>query len=306
MTEEKKGRSIARRVATALATAGVVAALFLWCPLRLLTPILVLLSGLVQLEFYQIAARRGYVSVPRFGLFIGTLWLVLAAVFPGKDLFATYATYGVAWLVPAMFLFSVYVMFRPAYRNPIGTIAVTLMGFFYIPFMISFFIRIVQFDSAPLPLLSMPTSRVGLYTLFALLAATKLSDMGGFALGMAFGRHKMCPSISPKKSWEGFAGSMIGATLMMLLFRWLAIRNDWAVDCAVWDHVTLPVAIAAGVAIAVIGTLGDLVESRFKRECDVKDSATFMPAGMGGFLDMFDSILFVPALFYPVLAMFQR
>ena len=51
-------------------------------------------------------------------------------------------------------------------------------------------------------------------------------------------------------------------------------------------------------AAAVCGTLGDLVESRIKRECEVKDSATFMPAGMGGFLDMFDSLIFAPALFY--------
>ena len=60
-------------------------------------------------------------------------------------------------------------------------------------------------------------------------------------------------------------------------------------------------ALAFGVAAALIGTLGDLVESRFKREVDVKDSATFMPAGLGGFLDMFDSLIFAPALFFPFL-----
>ena len=57
---------------------------------------------------------------------------------------------------------------------------------------------------------------------------------------------------------------------------------------------------------ALLATVGDLIESRFKRACGVKDSSTFMPAGMGGFLDMFDSILFVPAVFYPVIVHFSR
>ena len=306
MTDEKRGHPVARRVVTALSTAVGVVALFLWCPLRLLTPILMLLSALVQLEFYQIAAKRGYAPVPRFGILLGTLWIAFTAAFPGQDSFAGCAAYGAMALGPVIFLFSVFVMLRASFTQPIGTIAVTLLGFFYVPFLISFFLRIVQLVSVPGSLFAMPDSRVGLYTLFALLAATKLSDMGGFAFGLAFGRHKMCPSISPKKSWEGFAGSVVGATLMSLLFRWVAVRGDWAVDCPIWDRVTVPVAVAVGIAVATVGTLGDLVESRFKRECGVKDSATFMPAGMGGFLDMFDSILFVPAVFYPVIVHFSR
>ena len=307
MTEEKSGHPIARRVVTALATAAVVAGVFLWCPLKALPPIVMVLSALVQLEFYQIAAKSGYVPVPRFGLLLGTLWIAITAAIPCSDRLgvAECAASGMVGLGPILFLFLAYVLFRRSFTSPIGTIAVTLFGFFYVPFLLSFFLRIAQLG-ATATLFSMPDSRVGLYTLFALLAATKLSDMGGFAFGMAFGRHKMCPSISPKKSWEGFVGSVVGAMLMTTLFRWVAMRNEWAADCPVWDHVTLQVALVAGFAIAVCGTLGDLIESRFKRECGVKDSATFMPAGMGGFLDMFDSILFVPALFYPILLVFNR
>ena len=306
MAEETKGHPIARRVVTALTAAVCVVALFLWCPLRLIAPLLVLLSALVQLEFYQVSARGGYETVPRFGILLGTLWLAWTAACPGRELFAGCAAYGVAALAFVMFMFAVYVMLRRSYVKPIGTIAVTLLGFFYVPFLISFFLRIIQLPGQSVSPFAMPDSRTGLYTLFALLAAAKLSDMGGFAFGLSFGRHKMCPSISPKKSWEGFAGSVIGATLMALLFRWVAMRNGWAADIAAWNRVTIPVSVAAGVAIAAAGTLGDLVESRFKRECEVKDSATFMPAGMGGFLDMFDSILFIPALFYPVLVVFSR
>ena len=305
MTDSKSGHPVFRRVVTALATAAGVVALFLWCPLKALPPIVMVLSALVQLEFYQIAAKRGYMPVPRFGILLGTFWLALTAMYPGAVQLADNAARGVVILGPVLFLFSVYVLFRRSFVSPIGTITVTLFGFFYVPFLLSFFLRVVQLGTTG-TLFSMPDSRVGLYTLFALLAATKLSDMGGFAFGLAFGRHKMCPSISPKKSWEGFVGSVIGAMLMVVLFRWVAMRNEWAAELPIWDRVTLPMALVAGFAIAVCATLGDLIESRFKRECDVKDSATFMPAGMGGFLDMFDSILFMPALFYPVLMYFNQ
>ena len=69
----------------------------------------------------------------------------------------------------------------------------------------------------------------------------------------------------------------------------------------VWGSLSYPCMIAVGVAAALAATAGDLIESRFKREVGVKDSATFMPAGMGGFLDMLDSTLFLPALAYPLL-----
>ena len=295
---------VAKRVVTALATAAGVAALFLWCPLTALTPIVILLSALVQLEFYQMA--RAYEPVARFGILLGTLWLALTAMFPGWQAVPGTAAYGLVTFVPAFFLLAAYVLFSSRYAKPIGTLASTLLGFFYVPFLLSFFLRIVQLQGPYGKTFAMPESRVGLYTLFAILAVTKLSDMGGFAFGVAFGRHKMCPSISPKKSWEGLLGSILGSSLMALLFRWVAIRNDWAVDCAFWDHVTVPGAILFGAGVALAGTCGDLIESRFKRECGVKDSATFMPAGMGGFLDMFDSILFMPALVYPVIVGLSR
>lgn len=117
--------------------------------------------------------------------------------------------------------------------------------------------------------------------LLYVLAVVKLSDMGGFALGVAFGRHKLCPSVSPNKSWEGLAGSVIASVAMSSLFMPMTRFPFWK-------------AALIGLTAALIGTFGDLVESRFKRWVGVKDSATFMPAGLGGFLDMFDSLLFAP------------
>jgi len=126
------------------------------------------------------------------------------------------------------------------------------------------------------------------------IAIVKVSDMGGFALGMSTarllkgGNHKMCPTVSPGKSWEGLFGSVLAACLVSCAFMSVT-QFDWAKS------------LALGVAAALVGTFGDLVESKFKRWVGVKDSATFMPAGLGGFLDMFDSLLFAPAVLLPFL-----
>lgn len=124
--------------------------------------------------------------------------------------------------------------------------------------------------------------------LLYVIAIVKISDMGGFAFGVSAQRlrgrtHKLCPSVSPNKSWEGLFGSVFGSCLVSCAF--LPLTQFGVLK-----------ALAFGVAAALVGTLGDLVESKLKRWVGVKDSATFMPAGLGGFLDMFDSLLLAPAL----------
>ena len=125
-----------------------------------------------------------------------------------------------------------------------------------------------------------------------LIAIVKFSDMGGFAFGMSSaklmkgGNHKLCPTISPNKSWEGLFGSVFASSVMSC--AWMS-----------FTHFGVGKALAFGAVAALVGTFGDLVESKFKRWVGVKDSATFMPAGLGGFLDMFDSLLFAPAALLP-------
>ena len=122
-----------------------------------------------------------------------------------------------------------------------------------------------------------------------IIAIIKISDMGGFAAGvstsklMKGGNHKMCPVISPNKSWEGLAGSVAVSCILSCCFIPITHFIWWK-------------ALTFGVTAALVGTFGDLVESKFKRWVGVKDSSTFMPAGMGGLLDMFDSLLFAPAI----------
>ena len=112
------------------------------------------------------------------------------------------------------------------------------------------------------------------------------NDSFAYLVGSRFGKHKMVPKISPKKSWEGFAGGIVGSVaswLLLLLFP--------------QTHVTPLVAVACGVLCGVTGVIGDLVESRIKRGAGVKDSGNMIP-GHGGLLDRSDSMLFVAITAY--------
>ena len=288
---------VVKRTLSGLTVGLGVIALFLWCPLRAVLPLVVVLSALVQLEFYQMAKEREPASA--VGLLLGTAWLVSVGLygFGERLVFLMVAFPAVFALV--MFGVCAYVLFQPRFTHPISTVATTLFGFLYVPFLLGFFLLTVQLGAQGFWGGTPSTwTRHGLYTLLALIATAKFSDTGGFAFGMAFGKHKMCPTISPKKSWEGLAGSMLFSAATACVFLALARRFGWGETVRFWNVLTYPLAAACGAAMALLATVGDLIESRFKRACGVKDSATFMPAGMGGFLDMFDSILFIPALLY--------
>ncbi len=289
---------ILKRTLCGIAVGLGVIALFLYCPLKVIPVLLLVVSMLLQLEFYQMAKK--YEPVTWFGLLMGVVWIVLNSAWPGVRGLAGCFWAGALVFIPLTFLLSCIVLFSSRYRNPIGSIAVTLFGFLYVPFLLAFFLRFIQLEPSASAMFAMPETRVGLYTLFFLIAVAKFSDTGGFAFGVSMGRHKMCPTISPNKSWEGLVGSMIFASITTAVFLAVARANGWAEHCALWGRLNYALVVPVGVGFALVATAGDLIESRFKRECDVKDSATFMPAGMGGFLDMFDSFIFLPALIYPL------
>ncbi|MFJ6197241.1 phosphatidate cytidylyltransferase [Micromonospora sp. NPDC092111] len=119
--------------------------------------------------------------------------------------------------------------------------------------------------------------------------AVVLSDTGGYAAGVSFGRHPMAPRISPKKSWEGFAGSVTAAAGGSALLLWLLF------DVAPWWGALF------GVAVSGAAVLGDLAESMIKRDLGVKDMSSLLP-GHGGLMDRLDSILFAVPTAYLLLA----
>jgi phosphatidate cytidylyltransferase len=118
----------------------------------------------------------------------------------------------------------------------------------------------------------------GANRVFCLMLGVVFSDIGGYVAGVLFGRHTMAPAISPKKSWEGLAGSLLfGVTAAVLAVVFLLDKPWWA-------------GVALGVMLVITGTLGDLVESQFKRDLGIKDMSNLLP-GHGGMMDRMDGML---------------
>jgi len=113
---------------------------------------------------------------------------------------------------------------------------------------------------------------------FTFMLAVVFSDIGGYAAGVLFGKHRMVPAISPKKSWEGFAGSLICGTAAAVLAVTFLMDESW------W------VGIPLGLMLVVTAAAGDLVESQVKRDMGIKDMGTLLP-GHGGLMDRIDGAL---------------
>lgn len=124
------------------------------------------------------------------------------------------------------------------------------------------------------------------WTLAAIIVVVA-TDVGAYASGLAFGKHKLAPLISPGKTWEGFVGSVIVATTTAVFLAWLMLGLPW------WLGLIL------GPLLALVGTVGDLTESLIKRDLGIKDISSMLP-GHGGFLDRLDSILPSAAVAYGV------
>lgn len=116
-------------------------------------------------------------------------------------------------------------------------------------------------------------------------------DLGAYATGLAFGKHPMAPVISPKKTWEGFAGSVAAAVLAGILLAIFMLHQPW------W------VGLILGLVIIATATSGDLAESLIKRDLGIKDISSFLP-GHGGFLDRVDSSLLSAAAAYALFLIF--
>ncbi|MFD1814299.1 phosphatidate cytidylyltransferase [Rhodococcus gannanensis] len=144
-------------------------------------------------------------------------------------------------------------------------------------------VSITVFVAAWVPLLAsfatlMVTHDGGAKWVFVFMLGVVCSDVGGYAAGVLFGKHPMVPAISPKKSWEGLAGSLVFAIIGSLLTVTLILDANPFIG------------VLLGVVLVVTGTLGDLIESQVKRDLGIKDMGTKLP-GHGGIMDRLDSLL---------------
>ena len=248
---------------------------------------LLALAGLV--EFYGIAEKRGMVSFKVSGV-IGGLLLMVGTFLNVTGRIGTSGSparvndFETGFLI--LFVLGLCVRQFVSRRNVAGitAIATTLFGLMYVPWLLNFIQKISFF---PFPAGS--PADAGKYFLLYFILVTKFSDIGAYVTGSLIGRHKMIPRISPNKTWEGFGGAILVSTGASVAF----------VHCFGAKMVGMNTlhAVVLGVVLSVAAVIGDLIESLFKREAGVKDSGKLFP-GIGGIMDLLDSLLFNAPLMY--------
>lgn len=245
--------------------------------------------GLVGLwEYYAMLDAKQLANFKFFGMACGAVmlgggfyWLALR----GKNPAELYDFEISALLFFLLVIFARQMFLKVQERVPLHTMAFTLFGLLYVPWPFSFVTKIVYM---------LPRDAAGAvtghwYVLFLVLV-TKFSDMGAYLTGSLIGKHPMVPHISPKKTWEGFFGALGfsiggGCALVALLGPRLSYIG--------YGHAAI-----LGLILGFAAVVGDLAESLVKRSCGVKDSGRFLP-GIGGALDLIDSILFTaPMMFF--------
>ena len=292
---ESKGVVFARRLASTVVLLGIVFYGLLagdTLSVFLVGGIVMLLNIVGLLEFYGMVEES---SLPRFK------WLGLAG---GVTLVSTQFIYlsglakaqlgeptmgGAAELELGVFaVLLLALLVRRVFAHPapplFSMVGHTMLGVLYVSWLLGFLLKIY--------FLATPTG-AGFdpgYCLLFFILATKCSDIGAFLLGSMIGRHKMIPKVSPAKTWEGLVGALLLSTTAAML-----MAHYWGE--AKLGGMTLLDAAALGPLLGVGAVLGDLVESVLKRDSGVKDSGSFFP-GIGGILDLLDSLLFNAPLMF--------
>ncbi|WNV74437.1 phosphatidate cytidylyltransferase [Geodermatophilus sp. DSM 44513] len=253
-------------IGVGLALGGsVLVSLLLYPPAFLAVLLVAILVGVVELTR---ALEAGGVRAPLVPVLVGTVAMLGLAW-----------TRGASGLVVA-FLFTVLaVLLWRLGDGPDGYLRDASAGVLvalYVPLLAGFAVLLLGAEDGALRVLLFIATVVG-------------NDVGGFAAGVLLGRHPMAPSVSPKKSWEGMAGSVLGCVLVATPIVTLGLGGQW------WAGVLV------GVALAVSATAGDLGESLIKRDLGIKDMGQLLP-GHGGIMDRLDSLLPSAAVAYLLLS----
>ena len=244
---------------------------------RIFSAIVIPLTTLALLEFYKLAESKHAVPNKAIGVLGSIALQVLFLLYTISD--AAQAKDILVYLTVSAIAFVLLTLTAEMFRaeeNALLNTSLTVFGVVYVSFCLSMLmmlrsnVNVGGFDGASLTV-----------TLFA---GVWMCDSAAYFTGLAIGKHKLFPRVSPKKTWEGAIGGGIGAIAVVVgLFLWLM------------PTVPMVHALMIGVIIAVFGPIGDLAESWLKRDAVVKDSSHLIP-GHGGVLDRFDSMLFVAPL----------
>jgi len=231
-------------------------------------------------EVSRAIARRG-IKTPLTPVMIGALAMPASAYFAGSEglLFALVATAGATLLWRSL----------DSEPGAVKSIVAGVFSLLWIPFLLSFVFLMLRGTTGPTLGLTPDLGNInpGVVEVVIMLILVVANDTFGYLVGVLFGKHPMAPQISPKKSWEGFAGSMGGATLVAIPATVFLLDQHW------W------VGLALAIGMVLAGTGGDFAESMVKRELGVKDMSNLLP-GHGGVMDRLDSILFAAPVAYAI------
>lgn len=270
----KAGRNLPAAIATGAALlVPAVFGIFWFQPLLIAVWVVVLCLGVWEvaraLEAYELKDNPR-LRIPKAPLYLGAAAMPAAAYWGGVEaLTLGLMITGVAVMVGA-------VLWRVP--DPGRSIVASLFVACWVPFLISFALLVLQVEQ-------------GEWRLVIVVLLVVSNDTFGFIAGVKFGKHPMAPKISPKKSWEGFAGSMLGAVAVGVLASWL-----------IFDEALYVGAILAA-AVVVASTAGDFSESMVKRELAIKDMSNVLP-GHGGVMDRLDSLVFaMPTAYFVIVAL---
>mgnify|MGYP001765278384 CR=1 FL=1 len=260
----RAGRNLPAAVGSAVVLLSLIAGtLWFWK-----TAFLFVVAAAVVVGIWELGRglRNKQIDVQEQPLMIGGVVMVFVAYFYGAPALVT-AT-AVTALVIMLWLL------RRGVEGYVSNATASVFVLVYLPFMASF-VGLMLSEGGTWDFERWDD---GVKGIVVFILVTICSDIGGYAAGVLFGKHKMAPVISPKKSWEGFAGSLTACVLAGWLLVTYVLEGEW------WVGVLL------GLITVVMATMGDLVESVIKRDLGIKDMSQIIP-GHGGLMDRLDSLL---------------
>jgi phosphatidate cytidylyltransferase len=254
------------REITALVAAPIAIWLIGWSHEYVFDAAMALIAVLALHEFLSLGKAKGY-DVPT--VLCIAIMLVIMAAFIIAELSVELGMFAALLIIPAW-----YVVARKDLESSLPSSAIAVLATTYVGMLGGSLIRLRN---------DFPE---GSKLVFFLLLVVWLGDSGAYYVGKTFGKHKLSPRISPKKTVEGLAGGIAASIITAVIIHF-----------TFFEAFPLLHAIIAGVILSFAGVVGDLAESMWKRSAAVKDSGTLIP-GHGGFLDRFDSILFTAPILY--------
>jgi len=263
------GDSILKRTITSLAVVFAVFIVTFIFPDWAFCLLVVLFISMALYEFFSILEKKGLIVYKYFGTIAGSVIPVAVYLHLGGK----HANLEPFFIVIAcLFTFVLQFTRRESKNDRLTSIALTLFALFYISWFLSFFVKIKFLPCG------------GEFVAFLILV-TKMGDVGAYVIGKAYGKSPLIPRISPNKTKEGAIGGLLFSIVTAVVLGFFLVNIAFI-------HV-----IILGFLLGVLGQVGDLAESLFKRDFDIKDSGGRLP-GLGGILDVMDSLLFTAPIFY--------